>query len=76
MDSRILKLRRGVEKLESWVSSLEEQVGGSTFLSAEDSLSQVSGLYCSYNKTTLKTYLVNISYTYIVQYMCSHSEKK
>lgn len=39
MDSRILKLRRGVEKLESWVSSLEQQVGGS-FLPDEDSLSQ------------------------------------
>ncbi|KAK8382687.1 hypothetical protein O3P69_015484 [Scylla paramamosain] len=41
MDYRILKLRRGVEKLESWVSSLEQEVGRSSFLPAEDSLPQV-----------------------------------
>lgn len=42
MDYRILKLRRGMEKLESWVSSLEQEVGRSSFLPADDSVPQVS----------------------------------
>lgn len=41
MNPRIVRLRQGVEKLESWVSSLEQQVGDSSFLPVENSQQQV-----------------------------------
>ncbi|XP_045138383.1 60S ribosomal protein L22-like isoform X1 [Portunus trituberculatus] len=46
MDYRILKLRRGMEKLESWVSSLEQEVGRTPFLPADDSLPQMTKQWC------------------------------